>query len=48
MIEAAGELDYSRAHIHLREPGKSEDKVEKANVATKEAKENRIEVNPTT
>nr|ABF70076.1 hypothetical protein MA4_54B05.10 [Musa acuminata] len=28
MIEAAGELDCSRAHIRLREPGKSEDKVD--------------------
>ena len=45
MIEVAGELDCSRAHIHLREPDKSEDKVELANVATKEAKENRIGAN---
>ncbi|RWW61007.1 hypothetical protein BHE74_00031954, partial [Ensete ventricosum] len=27
MIGAAGELDYFSAHIRLREPGKSEDKV---------------------
>ncbi|RWW26245.1 hypothetical protein BHE74_00001515 [Ensete ventricosum] len=27
MIGAAGELDCSSGHIHLREPGKSEDKV---------------------
>ncbi|RWV98417.1 hypothetical protein GW17_00038737 [Ensete ventricosum] len=32
MIGAAGELDCFSAHIRLREPGKSEDKVEKANV----------------
>ncbi|RWW68323.1 hypothetical protein BHE74_00024159 [Ensete ventricosum] len=28
MIRAVGELDYFSAHIRLREPGKSEDKVE--------------------
>ncbi|RWW64652.1 hypothetical protein BHE74_00028093 [Ensete ventricosum] len=28
MIGAAGELDYFSAHICLREPGKSEDKVD--------------------
>ncbi|RRT49673.1 hypothetical protein B296_00045219 [Ensete ventricosum] len=28
MIGAAGELDYFSAYIYLREPGKSEDKVE--------------------
>ncbi|RWW68970.1 hypothetical protein BHE74_00023472 [Ensete ventricosum] len=28
MIGAAGELDYFSTHIHLREPGKSEDKAE--------------------
>ncbi|RRT75464.1 hypothetical protein B296_00006626 [Ensete ventricosum] len=27
-LRAAGELDYFSAHIHLREPGKSEDKAE--------------------
>ncbi|RRT44378.1 hypothetical protein B296_00010294 [Ensete ventricosum] len=27
MIRAAGELDYFGAHIRLREPGKSEDKL---------------------
>ncbi|RZS19091.1 hypothetical protein BHM03_00051439 [Ensete ventricosum] len=30
MIRAAGELDYFSAHIRLREPDKSEDKVEVA------------------
>ncbi|RZR87226.1 hypothetical protein BHM03_00014589 [Ensete ventricosum] len=36
-------------HYHtkrLREPDKSKDKVEQANVATKEAKKNRIDVSP--
>ncbi|RWW52454.1 hypothetical protein BHE74_00041116 [Ensete ventricosum] len=28
MIRAAGELDYFSAYIYLREPNKSEDKVE--------------------
>ncbi|RRT35599.1 hypothetical protein B296_00051125 [Ensete ventricosum] len=28
MIGVAGEVDYSNAHIRLREPGKSEDKAE--------------------
>ncbi|RWW73681.1 hypothetical protein BHE74_00018424 [Ensete ventricosum] len=28
MIRAAGELDFSSAHIRLREPNKSEDKAE--------------------
>ncbi|RWW74259.1 hypothetical protein BHE74_00017813 [Ensete ventricosum] len=38
-------------HYHtkrLREPDKSKDKVEQANVATKEAKKNRIDVSPNT
>ncbi|RWW27166.1 hypothetical protein GW17_00008413 [Ensete ventricosum] len=48
MIGAAGELDYFSAHIHLREPDKSEDKAEYANVATKEAKENLIGAIPAT
>ncbi|RRT47952.1 hypothetical protein B296_00044604 [Ensete ventricosum] len=30
MIEAVGELDCFSAHIHLREPDKSEDKAEGA------------------
>ncbi|RRT49103.1 hypothetical protein B296_00039971 [Ensete ventricosum] len=42
MIRVTGELDYSNAYIRLREPDKSEDKADSANVATKEAKENRI------
>ncbi|RWW49045.1 hypothetical protein BHE74_00044835 [Ensete ventricosum] len=48
MIGAAGELDCFSAHIRLREPGKSEDKAEYANVTTKEAKENKIGVSPAT
>ncbi|RWW55723.1 hypothetical protein BHE74_00037613 [Ensete ventricosum] len=47
MIEATGELDCSSAHIRLREPGKSEDKADQTNMATKEAKENRIGTSPT-
>ncbi|RRT34850.1 hypothetical protein B296_00049551 [Ensete ventricosum] len=42
MIRAARELDCFSAHIRLREPDKSEDEVEYANIATKEARENRI------
>ncbi|RZR94325.1 hypothetical protein BHM03_00023024 [Ensete ventricosum] len=45
---AAGELDYFNAHIRLREPDKSEDKAEYANVATKKAKENKICASPAT
>ncbi|RRT62482.1 hypothetical protein B296_00008934 [Ensete ventricosum] len=45
---AAGELDCFSTLIRLREPDKSEDKVESANVATKEAKENRINASPAT
>ncbi|RRT36311.1 hypothetical protein B296_00044066 [Ensete ventricosum] len=48
MIGAAGEWDCSNAYIRLREPDKSEDKVEQANVAIKKAKENKINVNPAT
>ncbi|RWV90698.1 hypothetical protein GW17_00047080 [Ensete ventricosum] len=48
MIGAARELNCFSDHIRLREPDKSEDKAEKANVATKEAKENRISVSPAT
>ncbi|RZR96353.1 hypothetical protein BHM03_00025358 [Ensete ventricosum] len=36
MIRAAGELDYFSAHIHLREPDKSEDKVESATMPQKQ------------
>ncbi|RRT55010.1 hypothetical protein B296_00048769 [Ensete ventricosum] len=46
--ETTGELNCSSAYIRLREPGKLEDKVEEANVATKEAKENRIGASPAT
>ncbi|RRT33772.1 hypothetical protein B296_00057103 [Ensete ventricosum] len=42
MIGAVGELDCFIVHIRLREPGKSENKAEQANVAPKEAKENKI------
>ncbi|RWW61884.1 hypothetical protein BHE74_00031022 [Ensete ventricosum] len=45
MIGAAGEWDCSNAYIRLREPDKSEDKAEQANVAIKKAKENKIDVN---
>ncbi|RWW27499.1 hypothetical protein GW17_00008068 [Ensete ventricosum] len=38
------ESQSSKAHIRLREPSKSEDKVEYANVAPKEAKKNKIGV----
>ncbi|RRT35175.1 hypothetical protein B296_00017316 [Ensete ventricosum] len=48
MQEAARELDYFNAHIRLREPGKSNDKAEQANVDIKEAKENRISMSPAT
>ncbi|RWW76493.1 hypothetical protein BHE74_00015417 [Ensete ventricosum] len=48
MIRAAGELDCFSAYIRLRELGKLEDKVEQANVATKEAKENKIGASPAT
>ncbi|RRT55562.1 hypothetical protein B296_00006723 [Ensete ventricosum] len=48
MIGAAGELDYFSAQIRLREPDKSKDKAEYTNVATKEAKENRIGTSPAT
>ncbi|RRT84155.1 hypothetical protein B296_00013620 [Ensete ventricosum] len=54
MIKAIEELDCSSVHILLREPDKSEDKAEEANVATKEAnvatkeaKENKIGASPT-
>ncbi|RWW52563.1 hypothetical protein BHE74_00041011 [Ensete ventricosum] len=46
MIKAIEELDCSSAHILLREPDKSEDKADEANVATKEAKENKIGASP--
>ncbi|RRT48847.1 hypothetical protein B296_00040814 [Ensete ventricosum] len=42
MIRATTILDYFSTYIRLRELDKSEDKVELANAATKEAKENRI------
>ncbi|RZR95549.1 hypothetical protein BHM03_00024404 [Ensete ventricosum] len=48
MIGATGELDFSSAYIRLREPDKSEDKDEQANVTTKESKENRISTSPAT
>ncbi|RRT34957.1 hypothetical protein B296_00053873 [Ensete ventricosum] len=48
MIRAAGELDCFSAHIRLREPDKLEDKAEYANVATKEAKDNKIGTSPAT
>ncbi|RWW34958.1 hypothetical protein GW17_00000241 [Ensete ventricosum] len=48
MIGAARELDLSSAYIRLKKPDKSKDKVEQVNVATKEAKENRISASPTT
>ncbi|RWW54821.1 hypothetical protein BHE74_00038576 [Ensete ventricosum] len=48
MIGVAGELDYFSAYIRLREPDKSKDKAEEVNVATKEAKENKIGASPTT
>ncbi|RRT58270.1 hypothetical protein B296_00021509 [Ensete ventricosum] len=46
MTEAAVELDCYSAYICLREPNKSEDKAEEANVSIKEAKENRIGASP--
>ncbi|RRT51483.1 hypothetical protein B296_00045701 [Ensete ventricosum] len=46
--QSGGELDCSDAYIRLREPSKSEDKTEQANVATKEDKENRIGASPAT
>ncbi|RWW44699.1 hypothetical protein BHE74_00049513 [Ensete ventricosum] len=46
--ETTGELNCSSAYIRLREPDKLEDKVEEANVATKEAKEHRIGASPAT
>lgn len=48
MIKATKELDYSRDHIHLNELDMSEDKVEWANVTTKDVKENRINMSPIT
>ncbi|RWW50336.1 hypothetical protein BHE74_00043424 [Ensete ventricosum] len=48
MVRVTGQLDCFSAHIRLREPGKSEDKTEYANVATKEVKENRIGASPAT
>ncbi|RZS11748.1 hypothetical protein BHM03_00043112 [Ensete ventricosum] len=46
--QSGGELDCSNAYIRLREPNKSEDKTEQANIATKEDKENRIGASPAT
>ena len=46
MIGVVGDLNYFRAYICLRESDKLEDKVERANVATKDAKENRIDASP--
>ena len=34
MIGGVGELHWSITYIHLKEPNKSEDKAEQANVAT--------------
>ncbi|RWW22091.1 hypothetical protein GW17_00013723 [Ensete ventricosum] len=39
IIGATGELDYFSAHIHLREPGKSEDKAEGRALVVKGAEE---------
>ena len=48
MIEATEKSDCSRAHIRLRMFDKLKDKVERVNVATKDAKENKIDANPIT
>ena len=48
MIEANGELDCSKTHIHLRELDKSEDKSKRTNIPSKDAKENKIDTSSTT
>ncbi|RWV94850.1 hypothetical protein GW17_00042578 [Ensete ventricosum] len=48
MIKVAGELNCSSTYIRFGESDKSEDKAKEANIATKEAKENKIDVSHTT
>lgn len=48
MIKVDRELDSSKAHIHLKEPDKSEDEAEWTNTAIKNTKENKIGMSYTT